>query len=50
VKDLAGAFAHLPHLSKMLKTDAIVNTLVDGCEQGAFVLRLTRPDSSFRTW
>ncbi len=34
----------------MLKADAIVDTLVDGCEQGAFVLRLTRPDSSFRTW
>jgi len=50
VKDLAGAFAQLPHLPKMLKADAIVDTLVDGCEQGAFVLRLTRPDSSFRTW
>jgi len=50
VKDLAGAFAQLPHLPKMLKAEAIVDTLVDGCEQGAFVLRLTRPDSSFRTW
>jgi hypothetical protein len=29
---------------------AIVDTLVDGCEQGAFVLRLTRPDGTFRTW
>jgi hypothetical protein len=50
VKDLAGAFAQLPHLPKMLKAEAIVDTLVDGCEQGSFVLRLTRPDSSFRTW
>lgn len=50
VKDLAGAFAQLPHLPKMLKADAIVDTLVGGCEQGAFVLRLTRPDGSFRTW
>jgi hypothetical protein len=50
VKDLAGAFAQLPHLPKMLKADAIVDTLVDGCEQGSFVLRLTRPDGSFRTW
>jgi hypothetical protein len=50
VKDLAGAFAQLPHLPKMLKADAIVDTLVDGCEQGAFVLRLTRPDGSFRSW
>lgn len=50
VKDLSGAFAQLPHLPKMLRADAIVDTLVDGCEQGAFVLRLTRPDGSFRTW
>jgi hypothetical protein len=50
VKDLAGAFAQLPHLPKMLKADAIVDTLVEGCEQGSFVLRLTRPDGSFRTW
>jgi hypothetical protein len=34
----------------MLKADAIIETLVAGCEQGAFVLRLTRPDGSFRTW
>jgi hypothetical protein len=50
VKDLSGAFAQLPHLPKMLKSDAIVDTLVDGCIQGAFVLRLTRPDGTFRTW
>lgn len=50
VKDLAGAFAQLPHLPKMLKSQAIVETLVDGCVQGAFVLKLTRPDTTFRTW
>ena len=50
VKDLAGAFAQLPHLPKMLKSQAIVETLVDGCEQGAFVLKLTRPDRTFGTW
>ena len=50
VRDLAGAFAQLPHLPKMLKAQTILNTLADGCEQGAFVLRLTRPDGSFRTW
>jgi uncharacterized protein DUF499 len=50
VRDLSGAFAQLPHLPKMLKAQAILNTLADGCEQGAFVLRLTRPDGSFRTW
>ncbi|HFD86265.1 MAG TPA: ATP-binding protein [Gammaproteobacteria bacterium] len=50
VKDLSGAFAQLPHLPKMLKAQAILDTLADGCEQGSFVLRLTRPDGSFRTW
>lgn len=50
VKDLAGAFAQLPHLPKMLKSQAILETLVDGCVQGTFVLKLTRPDRTFRTW
>jgi len=50
VKDLAGAFAQMPQLPKMLKTEAIVGTLLEGCEQGTFVLRLSRPDKSFRTW
>jgi hypothetical protein len=50
VKDLSGAFAQLPHLPKMLKASAILDTLADGCERGTFVLRLTRPDGSFRTW
>ncbi len=50
VKDLAGAFAQLPHLPKMLKASAILDTLVEGCEQGTFVLRLTRPDGTSRSW
>lgn len=50
VKDLAGAFAQLPHLPKMLKSSAIVETLVEGCVQGTFVMKLTRPDRTFRTW
>lgn len=50
VKDLAGAFAQLPHLPKMLKASAILDTLVEGCDKGAFVLRLTRPDKTSRTW
>jgi hypothetical protein len=50
VKDLSGSFAQLPHLPKMLKAQAIIDTLVEGCEMGAFVLRLTRPDGSVRTW
>ena len=50
VKDLSGAFAQMPHLPKMLKAQAILDTLTEGCAQGAFVLSLTRPDGSFRTW
>ncbi|MBL0059014.1 MAG: ATP-binding protein [Elusimicrobia bacterium] len=50
VKDLAGAFAQLPHLPKMLKATAILDTLVEGCVQGTFVLRLTRPDGTSRSW
>jgi hypothetical protein len=50
VKDLAGAFAQLPHLPKMLKASAILDTLAGGCEKGTFVLRLSRPDNTFRTW
>jgi hypothetical protein len=50
VKVLAGAFAQFPHLPKMLKTSAILDTLVNGCENGTFVLRLTRPDGTSRTW
>lgn len=50
VKDLAGAFAQLPHLPKMLKASAILDTLVAGCEKGTFVLRLIRPDGTSRTW
>jgi hypothetical protein len=50
VKDLAGAFAQMPHLPKMLKAEAIVTTLVEGCADGTFVLRLPRPNKTFRTW
>jgi len=50
VKDLASAFAQHPHLPKMLNATAIVDTLVDGCVAGDFVLRLKRPDQTVRTW
>jgi hypothetical protein len=50
VKDLVGAFAQFPHLPKMLNRKAIMDTLIEGCEQGTFVLRLTRPDRSVRTF
>lgn len=50
VKDLVGAFAQFPHLPKMLNRKAIMDTLVEGSEQGTFVLRISRPDRSVRTF
>jgi hypothetical protein len=50
VKTLVGAFAQFAHLPKMLNRGAIVDTLVRGCEEGAFVLRVMRPDKSVKTW
>ncbi len=50
IKDLVGAFAQMPHLPKMLNIRAIHATLVRGCADGAFVLRLPRPNRTFRTW
>jgi Protein of unknown function (DUF499) len=49
VKDLVGAFAQFPHLPKMLNRQAILDTLIEGCREGQFVLRVTRPDRSNRT-
>src|SRR5713101_3567093 len=50
VKDLVGAFAQFPHLPKMLNRKAILDTLVGGCVEGMFVLRLTRADRSVKTF
>jgi hypothetical protein len=50
LKDLAGAFAQMPHLPKMLKAQAINDTLMEGCQAGAFAMQLMRPDGSIRTW
>lgn len=50
VKDLVNAFAANPALPKMLRTLDIYDTLADGCAKGAFVLQLTRPDRTVRTW
>jgi hypothetical protein len=49
-KDLVTAFAQFPHLPKMLNRQAILDTLVDGCLQGMFVLRQLRPDRTYRTF
>lgn len=50
VKDLVGAFAATASLPKMLNREAILETLLQGCEAGDFVLRVTRADKSQRTF
>ncbi|MDR0735223.1 MAG: DUF499 domain-containing protein [Zoogloeaceae bacterium] len=50
VKDLVGAFAATARLPKMLNRSAILETLLQGCEAGDFVLRMTRADKSVRTF
>lgn len=50
VKDLVGAFAATAKLPKMLNRSAILETLLQGCESGEFVLRVTRADKSTRTF
>jgi len=49
-KDLVGAFAQFPHLPKMLRRKEILDTLVQGEKHGFFVLRVTRPDRSVKTF
>jgi hypothetical protein len=49
-RDLVGAFAQFPHLPKMLNPRAILDTLIGGCRDGLFVLRLARPDRSVHTF
>ncbi len=50
LKDLVGAFALSPQLPKMLNRRAILDTLVRGCKEGQFVIRVVRPDRSVRTF
>lgn len=50
VKDLVGSFAATAKLPKMLNRTAILETLLQGCEAGEFVLRVSRADKSTRTF
>lgn len=50
VKDIVGAFAATAGLPKMLNREAIMETLLQGCEAGDFVLQVTRSDKSRRTF
>jgi len=50
VNDMEKAFAQFYRLPKMLNRKAIVETLLNGCRNGLFVLRSTRTDHSFKTF
>ena len=50
VKDLVGAFAQRPNLPKMLNSKSILDTVLNGCVEGTFVLRVMRPDRTYRTF
>ncbi len=49
-RDLVSAFAQYAQLPKMLRPSAILDTLVNGCVEGTFVMRVTRPDRTARTF
>ena len=50
VKDLVGAFAQFPKLPKMLRTKEILDTVVQGVQEGIWVARILRPDRTARTF
>ena len=50
VKDLVGAFAQYPKLPKMLRGKEILDTIVQGVQQGIWVAQIVRPDRTVRTF
>ena len=50
VKDLAAPFARDPRLPKLLNTQILLSTVLQGVERGLLVARLKRPDGTLRTW
>ena len=50
VKDLVGAFAQFPKLPKMLRHREILDTVVQGVQQGIWVARVVRPDRTTKTF
>ena len=50
VKDLVGAFAQFPKLPKMLRRKEILDTVVQGVQEGTWVAQVVRPDRSVRTF
>lgn len=50
VSTIVSMFAQFPHLPKVIGQKEVIDTLVQGALQGEFVLRITRPDRSQRTF
>jgi hypothetical protein len=50
VNNLVGAFAQSPNLPKMLNSKSILETVINGCIQGTFVLQVMRPDRTYKTF
>ena len=50
VKDLVGAFAQFSKLPKMLRQKEILDTVVQGVQQGIWVAQVVRPDRTARTF
>ena len=50
VRDLVGAFAQSPKLPKMLRPKGVMDTVVDGVQQGIWVARYARPDRTTKTF
>ena len=50
IKDMVGAFAQFPKLPKMLRSKEILDTVVQGVQEGIWVARVMRPDRTARTF
>ena len=50
VKDLVGAFAQFPKLPKMLRRKEILDTVIQGVQEGIWVAQVVRPDRSVKTF
>ena len=50
VKDLVGAFAQFPKLPKMLRGKEIIDTVIQGVQQGIWVAQIVRPDRTTKTF
>ena len=50
LKDIVGAFAQFPKLPKMLRSEEILDTVVQGVQEGIWVAQVKRPDKTVRTF